>query len=150
MEHRHLDLIRERRFPLLDPENYRVTSEATDDYNCVGWAASETDPGQWWPLPDAPEYYWPPGARRDETLEAFEEGFGQLGYTVCEDESHEAGFEKIAVYTSRGVPTHVARQLPDGNWTSKLGAWEDIQHLALRDLAGGMYGQPALFMRRPI
>jgi hypothetical protein len=150
VDDRKLAASRGRHFPLLDPENYRITSEETDDYNCVGWAASEVDPGQWWPLPDAPEYYWPPGARTDETLEAFEDGFGRLGYVSCDDHTFDVGFEKIVVYASRGVPTHVARQLPDGGWTSKLGSWEDIEHEEPRDLAGGLYGQPALFMRRPV
>lgn len=150
MEPRRLARRRELQFPLLDPTNYSVTSDATDEYNCVGWAANEIDPGQWWPLPDAPEYFWPPGARRDETLEAFIEGFGAIGFRVCEDGDLEPGIEKVAVYATRGVPTHVARQLANGRWTSKLGEWEDIEHATLRDLSGGIYGQPALFLSRPI
>ena len=150
MESRRLARNRELRFPLLDADSYRVTSEATDDYNCVGWAADDIDPGQWWPLPDAPEYFWPEGARRDETLDAFIEGFGIIGYAVCANGELEPGLEKVAVYAARGTPTHVARQLSDGRWTSKLGEWEDIEHANLRDLSGGMYGQLELFMSRPI
>src|SRR5919112_1169607 len=130
---------------LLEPDNYTVTSDETDEYNCVGWAASAVEPGQWWPLPDAPEYYWPERARRDETPEAFAEGFATLGYQRCPSGDHEPGFEKIGVFVSRGVPTHVARQLPNGRWTSKLGDWEDIEHADLRALSGGMYGYPELF-----
>jgi hypothetical protein len=141
---------REARYPFLSAENYTVTSDATDEYNCVAWAAGVSDPGQWWPEPEAPEYYWPPGARRDNTLEAFAEGFGTLGYEVCESAALETGFEKIAVYALHGdSPQHVARQLRSGEWTSKLGGCEDIQHSRLEDLAGGMYGRPALIMRRP-
>jgi hypothetical protein len=126
-----------------------VTSDETEDYNCAGWAADQLDPGLWWPEPDAPEYYWPPSARRDGTLEAFVEGYGVLGYAVCETGDHEIGYEKIAIYvTSHGSPQHVARQLPDGRWTSKLGSWEDIEHVALRDIAGASYGNPQFFMRR--
>jgi len=134
---------------LLDPANYSVTSEETDEYNCVGWAANEIDPGQWWPLPNAPEYFWPAGTRRDETLEAFIEGLGTIGFRPCDNADLEPGVEKVAIYTLRGVPTHVARQIPDGGWTSKLGAWEDIEHATLRDLSGGLYGQPELFLSRP-
>jgi hypothetical protein len=133
---------------LLDPDRYIVTSDETDAYNCVGWAASELDPGQWWPMPDAPEYFWPEGARRDETLDAFAEGLTMLGYRICTDGAHEPGFEKIAVFAARGAPTHVARQLPDGRWTGKLGPWEDIEHESPMDLAGGLYAHPELFMRR--
>jgi len=150
VEPRRLARRHELLFPLLDPGSYAVTNDETDEYNCVGWATDEVDPGQWWPLPDAPEYFWPPGARRDETLEAFVEGFGSLGFRVCENSDLEPGIEKVAVYASRGVPTHVARQLPGGRWTSKLGTWEDIEHSALRDLAGGFYGQPVLFLSRPV
>jgi hypothetical protein len=150
VEQPRLSISRERRFPLLDPGSYVVTSAETDTYNCVGWAADVTDPGQWWPLPDAPEYFWPECARRDETLEAFAEGFATLGYETCADGDYESDFEKIVVYAARGVPTHVARQLPSGRWTSKLGAWEDIEHADLRALSGSMYGYPELFMRRRI
>ncbi len=148
MQERQLSARKLTWYPLLDPQNYVVTSDETDDYNCVGWAAIPDDPFQWWPLPDAPEYYWPPGARRDETIEAFIEGFGTLRYQVCEAGDLEPGVEKIAIYALRGVPTHVARQLSDGRWTSKLGVWEDIEHHASRDLAGGRYGSPEVFMSR--
>lgn len=150
MQERRLSARKLAWFPLLDPQSYVVTSDETGDYNCVGWAAVPDDPFQWWPMPDAPEYYWPPAVRRDETIEAFIEGFGTLGYRPCETDLLEPGFEKIAIYTLRGVPTHVARQLPDGRWTSKLGAWEDIEHQEARDLVGGQYGSPQVFMSRPV
>lgn len=147
---RHLSRARQGRFPFLEPHNYAVTSDETSDYNCAGWAAQTIDPGLWWPEPDVEEYYWPPGARRDNTLKAFVEGFGMLGYVVCDNPELETGFEKIAVYAAREVsPKHVARQLPDGRWTSKLGDYEDIVHVNLRDVAGGTYGWPVLYLRRP-
>ena len=34
----------------------------------------------------------------------------------------------VAIYQSGGLPTHAARQLSDGNWTSKLGPNIDITH----------------------
>ncbi|KYC37161.1 hypothetical protein WA1_46890 [Scytonema hofmannii PCC 7110] len=48
-----------------------------------------------------------------------------FGYTRCNSFELESGFQKIAIYTKPsgeldGVPTHVARQLPNGRWTSKL------------------------------
>jgi hypothetical protein len=40
--------------------------------------------------------------------------------------------------------------MPDGNWTSKLGKGEDIQHDSLDGLEGDLYGKVAIFMmRRP-
>jgi hypothetical protein len=65
-------------------------------------------------------------------------------------------FEKIALYADKnGLPSHAARQLPSGTWTSKLGPMEDIEHLmleALEDAAGttSAYGKVALIVRRPI
>ncbi len=71
-----------------------------------------------------------------------------LGYEECEDGSHEPGFEKIALYAKDAEPTHAARQLPDGRWTSKLGKLEDIAH-SLEGLAECLYGEIVLFMKRP-
>lgn len=39
-----------------------------------------------------------------------------------------------------GIPSHAARQLPNGRWTSKCGQAEDIEH-DLRDLEGRLYGK---------
>jgi hypothetical protein len=62
----------------------------------------------------------------------------------------EPGSEKIAVFANaKGVPTHAARQLASGFWTSKLGVSEDIEH-RLRDLEGDIYGTVALIMKRPL
>jgi hypothetical protein len=44
--------------------------------------------------------------------------------------------------------THAARQLPDGQWTSKLGKYVDIEHSAPEDVAGGVYGEVMQFMKR--
>jgi len=60
----------------------------------------------------------------------------------------EPGMEKIAIFAQGGKPTHMARQLENGRWTSKMGQSEDIEH-ALRDLEGVLYGEVALFMGRP-
>ena len=70
---------------------------------------------------------------------------------MCSDSSLEAGYEKIAIYVKDGIPTHAARQLGDGRWTSKLGKYEDIEHDSLDALNGdgyGEYGRVALFMSR--
>ena len=46
--------------------------------------------------------------------------FADEGFEVCEEDSIEPGHEKIALYAFVGRFTHVARQLEDGQWTSKL------------------------------
>jgi hypothetical protein len=78
------------------------------------------------------------------------------GYAVCATQSRvlENSIEKVAIYVDdAGGPTHAARQLADGTWTSKLGEWEDIQHNTLEAMedSGGLglgYGKVALVLRR--
>jgi len=124
-------------FPGLGNGGYRITSPATDAYNCIAWAAGDTR--NWW-WPDLlPKQHWPAGVELMETLPAFEKAFATLGYVVGADETLEPGFEKIALFADDDFPTHAARQLPNGRWTSKLGELEDIEH-ALRDLEGPKYG----------
>lgn len=148
MRHAPLAPGRLRHYPNLRPGNYEVTSEEDPNYNCAAWAADDTQT-PWWPQPDIPEYYWPT-PRRENSLEAFIEGFGTLGYQVCDTFDLEHGYEKVAVYaTTSGEPLHVARQRQDGSWTSKLGNWEDIRHLDLANLECDSYGEVALVMRRP-
>ncbi len=140
----------ERDFPNLVIHGYKLTSPDTTDYNCVAWAA-EDNQNWWWP--DAQnEEYWPPDVPREETINAFEQAFQTLGYEVCEDDTLEPGFQKIAIYVnSNKTPTHVARQLPDGKWTSKLGQDEDIEHNNLQGLTGNPgYGEVTCIMKRPI
>lgn len=133
-----------RWFPALSPDNHRVTSPQSDDYNCAAFAAGDTT-RWWWPLLP---YYWPESAPRDESLEAFVHAYASLGFQPCEREELEAGYEKIAMFaTSAGEPTHVARQLSSGWWTSKLGPREDIQH-SLRALCGPAYGSVVQILRR--
>ena len=51
------------------------------------------------------------------------------GYApIGEDGPLQDGYEKIAIYALDGEPTHAARQLDTGRWTSKLGKHEDIEH----------------------
>lgn len=149
----YLDVIREGYFPNLRRENYRITSEETDRYNCIAHASGESD-APWWPVASA-GVYWPDGLPRHEDLQAFVEMYESHGYAICESTELEAGFERVAIYVDGdGEPTHAARQLPNGRWTSKLGAWEDIEHASLGCLEAGEaqeglgYGRVACVMRR--
>ena len=61
----------------------------------------------------------------------------------------EEGVEKIALYADQGgEPTHMARQLRSGKWTSKLGELEDIEHDDLAILEGECYGQVVTILKR--
>ena len=58
--------------------------------------------------------------------------------------------KKIAIYVNPdGKPTHAARQLSSGQWTSKLGQLEGIEHNILEGLTGSEYGTVAVMMKRP-
>jgi len=140
---------RERKFPNLIREGYRVTSPDEWVYNCVAHAADRTD-ARWWPTADEVEgVFWPESVPRDETIEAFILVFGTLGYTPCGDSILETGFETIAIYVDlNGVPCHVARQLTSGRWTSKLGGWEDIEHDTLTAVESSDYGKATHFLKR--
>jgi hypothetical protein len=140
----------EQIFPALHGTAYQVTSPQDDKYNCIAWAAGDTSVW-WWPDEAGhPESsHWPAGTARVETVEAFRDAFITLGYGVCNDDTLELGYEKVALFALAGHPTHAARQLPSGRWTSKLGPMEDIEH-ALPDLTGMVYGSVVLVMKRPV
>lgn len=142
-----IDEFLRRTFPSLANEGFTETSPATAQYNCIAWAAGRTDEW-WWPLPVG-AYSWPEGVPRAETLGSFLLAFQSLGYMECEDGRLEPGVGRIALFALGGKPTHAARQLPNGSWTSKLGKWIDISH-SLNGLVGPMYGEVAAFMKRPI
>lgn len=139
----------EAAFPNLALAGYAVTSPATPDYNCIAWAARD-DSAWWWPDPHG-QYFWPDDAPRRETLQAFEQAYAGLGFSRCADGTLEPDFEKIAIYSdSQGLPTHAARQLASGKWTSKLGREVDIEHGDVQGVEGQDYGSVAVFMRRPV
>ena len=141
-----LERYKEALLPGLNRGEYWVTSPASDRYNCIAWAAGD-DTDWWWP---SPQHYWPEGLPRVERLESFREAFEALGYRECATAELEPGFEKVAIFTKDGFPTHAARQLPNGHWTSKLGEWQDIEHQHLNAVGSNasIYGNVALLLRR--
>jgi hypothetical protein len=145
-----------RGFPrLAQPGSLEVTSDHTDfplvkGYNCIAHAA-ESDSAWWWPEQDG---YWPDYAPRELNVEAFKIVFRKLGYVQCNDGKPEKGYDKVVLYvSSANVPLHMARQLSDGRWTSKLGRLWDIAHNTPAAVCGGQgsadYGHPRYFFRRP-
>ena len=142
-----LHVILKVEFPCLTETNYHITSPQDVKYNCIAWAAGEDD--IWWWPDDMLSAYWPDTVPRQTTLEAFIQAFATKGYSPCKDGTLAQGFEKIALYALSEKPTHAARQLPDGNWTSKLGRNHDIDH-TLDALNGPQYGSVAVFLRRAL
>ncbi len=90
-------------------------------------------------------------------LENFILAFGKLGYETCENSELEENFEKVAIYVStkdeiytpKEMPTHMARQLSNGKWTSKLGQDVDISHDFLQSVEGETYGEVKQILKRP-
>lgn len=145
----------EAAFPNLRRGEYRKTSENTVLYNCIAHAAEVSD-GWWWPAA-GPGIFWPSEAPQEETVDSFIQAYAVLGYKVCSSQCRELepGFQKIALYVDEdGIPTHAARQLATGEWTSKLGRAEDIAHRTLEALESAEdktlgYGSAFLILIRP-
>lgn len=95
-------------------------------------------------------YYWPDYPPADSTVATLSIIFSHEGYEACADGNLESGYEKLVLYyrPSTGEFLHVARQMPDGRWTSKLGKGEDITHNSVEALEG-YYGQVCRYMRKP-
>jgi hypothetical protein len=139
--------VNEHLIPDLVRTGYHITSSPDPIYNCIAYAAGIIN-NWWWPDPDGFDY-WPQGVIRENTLAAFIEAFATVGYSPCTDGSAEPVWEKVAIYATDVGPTHAARQLTSGRWTSKLGPDEDIEH-ALDGLCGTLYGTVVQFLRRPV
>lgn len=143
-------ILRLRRcFSRLGVNDFTLTSDETDEYNCFAWAAGEND--RWWEPAFGQGYYWPLGVPFELSRASLVAAFETVGYITCPNGDIEEGFEKLAIYEKGGAPQHAARQRPDGSWTSKCGALADLTH-ELRGLEGNgpeEYGQVAVFMKRP-
>jgi hypothetical protein len=143
------------KFPNVRPENFRCCSDRTNHlpcggYNCIAWAAGKLD-RWWWPSQGDPCAFWPiPIDVTDPvTLDEFVKAFATEGYVACKGWRFENSFEKVAIFADRNQePTHAARMLPNGVWTSKMGNAEDIQHLTLRVVEGRQYGNAVQYLKR--
>lgn len=136
-----------RDFPRLD-KRIEPSSRATRIYNCIAHAVDVSNRWWWPPSPHSKDTSWPPGCPQEATVAAFERAFATQAYIPCQSGELEDGYEKIALYADAEGPTHAAKQLPDGGWTSKCGQNVDIEH-ALEELEGPCYGTVVMFFRRP-
>lgn len=135
-------------FPALDETNCQPTSPFDEGYNCIAWAAGDTKKW-WWPDP-LEQLYWPPEVPRQQSLDAFVKAFALLGYSARCDASCETDKHKVAIFVnSSQTPTHAARQLANGKWTSKLGQQIDIEH-ELVAIEGPLYGTVAIILAKDI
>jgi hypothetical protein len=82
-------------------------------------------------------------------MQAFEAWFAADGWEETGNDQIQDGYEKIALFVLGDQPTHAARLLPTGVWTSKLGQDIDLSH-ALGDLDGPKYGAVVKIYRKPV
>jgi hypothetical protein len=134
----------EEDFPRLAAGTFRVTSPPNFNNNCLAWAAG--DATRWWEK--AKGAFWPDDRIPDDEVGGWVRIFQMQGYSEASDSDFEAGFEKVAIYAGAEGPTHAARQLPSGEWTSKLGPGYDIEHQRPEVLEGGIYGAVVQVLRR--
>ena len=134
-------------FPNLAGSGYEITGQASKEYNCIAWVMGIST--QNWDCHD-PDGYWPSSIPRDDSIMTAMQLFVGEGFSFCEDDALDPGYEKIALYAFVGRFTHAARQLDDGRWTSKLGKGAVIIHPSPANLAGGFYGNVHCIMHRPV
>ncbi len=132
-------------FPRLSGEAFQIVAPTSNRYNCIAYAAGDTS--EWWDIVEG-DYYWPHFATRSDRIESLIEVFAGLGFQQCQDSSLESGYEKVALYEEQGVWKHAALQTPTGRWRSKMGQGPVIEHLSPESLCDGIYGNPAVLMRR--
>lgn len=130
-------------FPRLG-DAYEVLAPASPTYNCIAWAIGERD-----------RWVWPVRPGLTITFDDFDRLFITRGYKRLKELNYERvpDVEKIVLYAkvnASGIlePTHAARQLPDGSWSSKLGKLPLIRHLHPEDIDGGTYGDPYIIYQR--
>lgn len=131
-------------FPNLSDEGFEIVEQSSESYNCMAYAAGDTT--EWW-WPNGIDY-WPPWATLNNKIESLVEMFAGLEYEQCDDSNAKIGYEKVALYENEGEFEHAALQMPNGRWRSKMGEGPVIEHPRPESLAGGMYGDPTILMRR--
>jgi hypothetical protein len=119
-------------------------SKRTRDYNCFAFAIRD-ETRRWEPY----GYHWPEGAKKGYSADCLIDAYRTEGFEVCADGALVEGREKIVIYLNdQGGFLHAARQEPNGNWKSKLGDEEDIEHQSPESLISDEYGKPRIFMER--
>jgi hypothetical protein len=136
--------VERKAFPHLGRE-YEVLGPATKVYNCIAWAIGITN-----------KWVWPARPGKTATVADFDDLYGRYGYRRVKGLNFDLhpNYHKLVLYAKRGKngnwePTHGARQLSDGSWSSKLGQLPLIRHLEPDDLDGNSYGVPIAVYVRP-
>lgn len=134
----------EEHFPnLINEQNFEIKSLLTEDYNCIAWVQEIDD--DWIQIVE-------PDGKLVFAAKRYLDYFKNLGYVETPNKELESGVSKIAIYidTSTDRFKHVAKQMEDGRWKSKLGDWEDIEHDVAETLIGKSYGDKIIYLLRNV
>ena len=139
-------------FPKLgDDPNFKITSDCTPAYNCIGWALGMNDV---WVGLDHPTNYawnwWPEGVPCNEKKESLIALFEYFGFTRCDNANMENNYDKVALYADEQGWTHAAKVIGEGVLHSKIGTAWDINHGDDDIFSDTSYGSIFVFMKRPI
>jgi hypothetical protein len=136
-------------FPKLNEEKCSYTSRQTSDYNCVGLVTGDY---LWWHPEDRHGHHWPDSVVRRGFALDYVKALETVRFEVCPDETQndtpEAGYQKIVMFHQGGLFKHVAIQLSPNLWKSKMGELEDLEHPL--DIDECQYGKIFKFLRRPL
>lgn len=135
-------------WPNLNLKRFHFTSIRTPAYNCLAWAIG--DDVTWMDMYYFKEVYNLEIKNLDHSVHGYAECLKKYyRFEICNNGDIERGKEKIVLYENNEKDfAHIARQLPNGNWTSKMGRLEDIEHYSVEALSGEFYGKPVLYMQR--
>ena len=93
-------------FPQLARRRYSVRAAPDKKYNCIAWAVGSTSEC-WWP----DTYALLPIRERRVTVSCFGKLLESQGFKPAADATIEAGYAKVALFVSHGVPTHTAHRI---------------------------------------
>jgi hypothetical protein len=130
-------------FPNIKGNKFKII-ESTDKFNCVSFSLDIYDKWIWtnednWPYEDIP---------RNIGINGFIKLYNKYGYSECDSDSYEEGYDKIAFYAKNNIPKHACKQF-DNIWKSKIGTYI-IEH-ELDWLCGNTedaYGDVVFIMKR--
>jgi hypothetical protein len=131
--------------------HYERKSDPTTDYNCLAWAVENN---QKWFNPErfCAGYYWPKGVERHWSMKTVIHVLSEYGFDEeVELATFEDGIVKVAIYADVDeYPTHFARQLANGKWTSKAGELIDFEHDSLECLHCDDYGKVTKIVQKKV
>ena len=125
--------------------NFKLTSPATYQYNCIAYALGMSD--RWVDHIDIPWHWWPP-VEKGDSVSHLMEAFRYFGFEECGlDDEIDDTYDKIAIYEISDDWTHAAKVVANGIYHSKFGSSYDGTH-SNGNVLSAQYGNVSVIMRR--